>query len=84
MVQQQIDLSCILVRLTVILGLTAGAAAQNDGFIYNGQMYNDMRTSEDQTMLGIPDGGQIGNQSPLGGGLLVLTALGAGYAALRR
>ncbi len=66
------------------LVLTTGATAQNDGFLFNDWSDFDNRDRKDLELPTLPQHGLDGNQSPLGGGLLVLTALGAGYAALRR
>ncbi len=75
----------ILLATAVILGLTAGAAAQNDDFINDWDDF-DNRDLEEWELPALPNHGLDGNQdaAPLGGGLLVLTALGAGYAALRK
>ncbi len=66
------------------LVLTTGATAQKDGFLFNDWSDFDNRENDDLELPVLPNHGLDGNQSPLGGGLLVLTALGAGYAALRR
>ncbi|MCQ2316674.1 MAG: hypothetical protein MJZ85_08365 [Bacteroidales bacterium] len=76
----------ILFTIAVMLGLTTGATAQKDGFLFNDWSDFDNRDRNDLELPVLPDHALNGNQdaAPLGGGLLVLTALGAGYAALRR
>lgn len=73
----------IIFTIAIILGLTMGAVAQNDGFFNN---WSDVDNRDNGTDLPeLPLGGQIGNQNtPLGSGLLILTALGAGYAISKR
>ena len=72
----------ILFTMAMTLGLTIGAMAQTDSF-FNSYSTDDMRNGTDLPEL--PNGGQMGEQpTPLGSGLLILTALGAGYAALKR
>ena len=61
-------------------------AQQNDGFFRGG---NDNYANRDATTIPIYDEGGISNYGigesvPLGSGLLILTAVGAGYAVLRR
>ncbi|MBP9995138.1 MAG: hypothetical protein KBT67_09425 [bacterium] len=72
----------ILFTIVMTLCLAAGAMAQ-DGFFNN---WSDLDNRENNTGLPeVPNGGQTDNQStPLGTGLLVLTALGAGYALSKR
>ena len=74
----------ILLATAVILGLTIGATAQSDGFFNNWSDFDNR--DNDLDLPALPsEHGYTGNQSaPLGSGLLVLTALGAGYAALKR
>ena len=74
------------IALTITLGLTA--TAQNDGFFSN---WNDFDNGLDRTgyeigfVLPASHGNGLDTPSaPLGSGLLVLTALGAGYAVTRR
>ena len=71
--------------------MVLGASAQSDGFFKNSSsdMYGNRGGSgEDPLMPNLP-GGSVGEYTsdqgaPLGSGLLVLTALGAGYAVARR
>ena len=76
------------IALTITLGLTA--TAQNDGFFNN---WNDFDNGLDRTGIGNEIGFVLpashGNgldtpSAPLGSGLLILTALGAGYAVARK
>ena len=73
----------ILFAISMTLGLAMGAVAQNDGFFNNWEDFDSRDNGTDLPEL--PLGGQIGNQNtPLGSGLLILTALGAGYAISKR
>ncbi len=77
----------IFLTIALTLGLTMGAMAQTDAFFSDYESFSNREgeggDNPDLPML--PGGhGEIGNQSPLGSGLLILTALGAGYAALKR
>ena len=65
------------------LCLAAGAMAQDDAFFNN---WNDSDNREDGLELpALPNHALSGEQpAPLGGGLLILTALGAGYALSKR
>jgi len=74
--------------LTITLGLTA--SAQRDGFFSN---WDDYGNGFDRTGIGNEIGFVLpashGNgldtpSAPLGSGLLIFTALGAGYAVSRR
>lgn len=73
----------IFLTIAITLGVTMGAMAQSDGFFNN---WKDFDNREDEfEMPSLPVHGLYGDQdAPLGGGLLILTALGAGYAALRK
>ena len=72
----------IVFTLAITLGLAFGASAQSDGFFSDYSMNDGSRSNDDLPEL--PQGGMTGNQSPLGSGLLILTALGAGYALSKR
>ncbi|MBR6490048.1 MAG: hypothetical protein IKT03_05875 [Muribaculaceae bacterium] len=74
------------IALTITLGLTA--SAQKDGFFSNWDDYGNGldRTGSDIGFV-LPSNHGYGvdtPSAPLGSGLLVLTALGAGYAVARR
>ena len=72
-----------LLTIAITLGLAFGASAQSDGFFSNWNNADDRDVNGELPSL--PDHGLSGNQdAPLGGGLLVLTALGAGYAVAKR
>ena len=72
-----------LLTIAITLGLAFGATAQSDGFFGNWNNADDRDVNDELPSL--PDHGLFGNQgAPLGSGLLILTALGAGYAALRK
>ena len=73
----------ILLAVALVMALGFGAKAQ-DGFIMD---WNDATRDGDITMPSVPgQHGLSGDQSaaPLGSGLLILTALGAGYALRKR
>lgn len=74
--------------LTTVILLTLGIAgmAQSDGFFGS---YSDgsSRTNTDMPIVPSGSSGSITtdqNASPLGSGLLILTALGAGYALRKK
>ena len=74
----------ILLAVALVLALGFGASAQ-DGFFNNWD--NATRGEGDLTMPVVPgQHGLSGDQSaaPLGSGLLILTAMGAGYALRKR
>jgi hypothetical protein len=79
----------ILFTIALIITLGFTATAQNDGFFSN---WDDYGNGLDRTGTGndigfvLPNAHGTGNDynAPLGSGLLILTALGAGYAIKRR
>ena len=79
----------ILLAIAIIatLGLTASAQRGNDGF-FNNFTYDNYNRDGDQLeapvhgFTGYAQGN--GDPAPLSGGLLVLTALGAGYMVAKR
>lgn len=82
----------ILFAIAIVMTMSVVSNAQSDGFFrgYNNDIYNNRGTLDDAG-LGLPGagmvtGGTYGNDqnTPLGSGLLVLTALGAGYAVYRK
>ena len=69
----------IFLAIAIVFMMSFGAKAQSDGFFRDGESSGG-RTGE--TMPNIPQGavGTIQDtNAPLGSGLLILTALGAGY-----
>ena len=76
------------IAIVLTLGLTANAQNKHDAFVSNWD--NSNRSWGDDVFLDLvlPSGalGDDSNQpgAPLGSGLLVLTALGAGYAVAQR
>ena len=77
------------IAIVLTLGLTANAQGKNDGFFKDWD--SDWTRSSEGYTPGLPEGtigALLGNQesdpAPLGSGLLVLTALGAGYAVARK
>lgn len=75
----------IFLAIAIVFMVSFGSKAQSDGFFRDGGMDNSGRT-ENPTPL-VPSG-QVGTipdtNAPLGEGLLILTAMGAGYAIARR
>ena len=81
----------ILFTITIVLTMVLGASAQSDGFFKSSKNddYSDRGTPDPGLVMPNLPGGGVGAYStdqgaPLGSGLLVLTALGAGYAAFRK
>ena len=81
----------ILFTITIVLTMVLGASAQSDGFFknYRDDVYGDRGGSGSDPLMPALPGGGVGayntdQGAPLGSGLLVLTALGAGYAVYRK
>ena len=80
-----------IVLTVLVLIMVLGASAQTDGFFRDGGSANDYSrtgSGSDPALPRLPGYG-VGatdndQTAPLGSGLLVLTALGAGYAISRR
>ena len=71
--------------------MVLGASAQTDGFFKDGGSANDYSrtgSGSDPALPRLPQGGvgaeNADQTAPLGSGLLILTALGAGYAVSRK
>jgi hypothetical protein len=75
------------IAIVMTIGLTANAQSGTDGFFgnYNDNGY-DNRDDISGTTPGLPTylGNSTDSPAPLGTGLLVMTALGAGYAVAKR
>ena len=77
----------ILFAIAIVLTMTFNASAQIDSFIGPDYSNNVDRTGDIMPLLPIWGvGAYDGDQSatPLGSGLLILTALGAGYTIARK
>ena len=81
----------ILFTIAIVLTMVLGASAQSDDFFknYRDDVYGDRGGSGSDPLMPALPGGGVGayntdQGAPLGSGLLVLTALGAGYAVARR
>lgn len=78
----------ILIAIAILMtfGITANAQGKNDAFVMDWGNNDTRFTWGDDLSLILPT--TLGNtndvQAPLGSGLLVLTALGAGYAVVRK
>ena len=74
------------IAIVLTMGLSAGAQ-QNDAY-FTDWGSNDFRNAITPTLPGGVVGALVGNitanESPVGSGLLVLTALGAGYVVARK
>ena len=75
------------IAIVLTLGFTAGAQHKNDAFVSNWD--NSTRGWGESPLDLLLPTGVIGSENnepgaPLGSGLLVLTALGAGYAVARK
>ena len=81
----------IIFTIAIVLTMVLGASAQTDGFFKDGGSANDYSrtgSGSDPALPRLPQGG-VGARdddqtAPLGSGLLVLTALGVGYAAYKK
>ena len=77
----------ILFAIALIMVLSFGANAQSDGFFKsdNGGYSNREGGETPSSIMALPGHGETGDQTaPLGSGMLILTAMGAGYAIARR
>ena len=78
----------ILLAIAVIFTFTLGAKAQSYTDSYVDWSNSDVsRTGEDWAIIVLPTTHFTNtdqNGTPLGSGLLILTALGAGYAVMRK
>ena len=80
-----------LLTIAIVLTMVLGASAQSDGFFknYRDDVYGDRGGSGGDPLMPALPGGGVGayntdQGAPLGSGLLMLTALGAGYALRKR
>ncbi|MBR4838045.1 MAG: hypothetical protein IK004_06370 [Bacteroidales bacterium] len=80
-----------LLTIAIVLTMVLGASAQSDGFFknYRDDVYGDRGGSGSDPLMPALPGGGVGayntdQGAPLGSGLLMLTALGAGYALRKR
>ena len=77
----------ILLAIALVLTIGFGASAQRDGFFSGGSGDDNSRE-----ITPITPSGHVGSlttsqpayEGPLGSGLLILTALGAGYALTKK
>ena len=75
----------IILALAIVLSVSLTANAQRDGFFNDWDDYGNGLDRTEIDMPALPTHGLDQNQNaPLGSGLLVLTALGAGYAMLKK
>lgn len=80
----------ILLASALVITMTLSASAQSDGFFRGGNDYSGGREISSGTLPMLPDGsvGQYNADqpatAPIGSGLIILTALGAGYAMTKK
>lgn len=78
----------IIIAIAIVLTMTFGANAQSDWFVSGLDNSGSRFSSEVLPLLVIGGVGAWNDDqpatAPLGSGLLVLTALGAGYAAYKK
>lgn len=76
----------IFLAIAIVVMVSFGAKAQSDGFFRDGGMDGYSGRTDSPTPI-VPTG-QVGTiqdtNAPLGSGLLILTAMGAGYVIARR
>lgn len=88
MIERNYDMKKIFLTFAVLFVMVFNVSAQSDGFFRDGAGSAGYRERGSGDMPIIPSGqpGALhGDQgAPLGSGLLVLTALGAGYAVARK
>lgn len=73
------------IAIVMMLGITANAQGNRDSFFTDWDDNNNNRDPELPAVLGGTLGGLQGDyDAPLGTGLFILTALGAGYAVARK
>lgn len=74
-----------ILAIVFILGLVLGANAQRDGF-FGGYAVTDFDRESGEANIGMPQlpiGSTQNESAPLGSGLLIISILGAGYAAAK-
>lgn len=79
----------ILFTIAIIMVMALSANAQRDGFFnnYYNDVYNDRMTDPNEIGLLMPNltiGSGLNESAPIGSGLLILTALGAGYFVIKK
>ena len=77
----------ILFAIAIIMTMGFAANAQSDTFFKWTDGDNEIyRRTDDNYIFTLPDahGYETDEQAPLGSGLLIMTALGAGYVAIRK
>ena len=74
-----------LFALAMVMTMGLCANAQSDGWFRSGVEYYEERLSSDDINISMPKHDQNTDQgAPLGSGLLILTAMGAGYTLKKR
>ena len=75
----------ILFAIAIVMTMSFAASAQGrDGFFSNWDYTTGDRPTDPTFTLPSYHGVETNTEAPLGSGLLVLTALGAGYAVARK
>lgn len=75
-----------LLTIAVLMTMAFAASAQSDSFFKWNDNDNDLYRTNEEFGFSLPQshGVDYDSEAPLGSGLLVFTALGAGYAAACR
>ena len=76
----------ILLAIALIITISVTATAQSDGF-FRSYGNNDYTNRTNDNTFVLPNAHNTNNDydsAPIGGGLLILTTLGAGYALKKR
>ena len=87
---EEIAMKKIIFAIALVMTMGLAASAQNDGFFkYSNIENNRAGSNEIGAITPANPGGGIGvyttdQPAPVGSGLLILTALGAGYAVARK
>ena len=77
----------ILFAIAIVLTMSFSAVAQMDGFLWDDEFSRKDNPAQPEIpwgAVGMLINDQAAQQEPLGEGLAILTALGAGYAFLRK
>ena len=83
--KKEIKMKKILFAIAIVMTLGFTANAQSDGFFRNYDNGCNNRLGESLDIVNPAGHGSTENvETPLGSGLLVLTALGTGYAVARK
>lgn len=79
----------VVLTIAIVLGIGFGASAQSDGFFSERQSAYRIYDEEEEILPALPYSHNLlehqpAKAVPVGSGLLLLTGMGLGYAALRK